>query len=1053
MARYDDFYKARDKITEIMAKDFIGPVSSEEVLAEEPSQYYIMGKIYPQGTNEEDLDLTGDLYLENALENYDSSVSLSNQSNPSSVGITCTLKKGVKNLKILVQFAMYMPKEVALSEEKVKTDDEVEKKTGLQWERKAYSCEKIIDFTTSSGKEVLPLMGGMQLHVYTPMIFDSGERVITVALVNGNVSGKDRKEKNSKTAFQPRIKIIGTDQESIFVSVDKKVHLSSDKELLELELLYHDVICYAQGHGCAVDWDKEHVKPMWVQTSFFPMIKVPQMKATEFVDLKVFNIKHLYTESSQVIIMELRQFVNLYKNWINGIAEKTKAFEDDKRNSALENIKKCTAACQQISKTIDLLEKSAAGNKIAYRAFQLANEAMFMQRVQTLKRGYRTINEKDINWYPFQLAFILHEIISFIEPQGEARKKVDLLWFPTGGGKTEAYLGISAFVIFLRRLKNSQSDGVTVMMRYTLRLLTIQQFERASILIFACEKLRVKYKLGGKEITIGLWVGDKLVPNDLSVAATALNKLAVNGRPSYNLKDPCVLKVCPWCGADLGPQDYKVDKIAQRMLIVCPNENCEFHKRALGLPVHLIDDAIYEHVPTFIVSTIDKFAQIPLNDKPATLFGITNHKLPPELIIQDELHLISGPLGTITGLYEAAITKFCEHDGVKAKVIASTATIRNAANQIKALYGRSATQFPPQGITIKDSFFAKEAKPNERPERLYCGVMGVGTTATTTLIKVNAALLFATRYLELLGLSDQVVDNYWTLVEYFNSLRELGGAYTQILDSVQSRFEYLAKTKFKRAYPGVNAKETYNKIAELTSRLKSGEISEIIQKSLKNTYHKNNRKKALHFVLASNMISVGIDVGRLGNMVVAGQPKTNAEYIQATSRVGRDNPGLVVIVLNPSRSRDRSHYEQFAIYHRAMYRYVEATSLTPFADRARDKGLQALFIGLCRYLVPGLLKDSDAGNFSINEDVEKIAQYICDYVKIVDKSELVAVEKELNDIANEWAEEADDSLVYKNKQDGKTKLLKPDIANHRFSIMNSMRNVDNQASVYLCRRS
>ena len=411
--------------------------------------------------------------------------------------------------------------------------------------------------------------------------------------------------------------------------------------------------------------------------------------------------------------------------------------------------------------------------------------------------------------------------------------------------------------------------------------------------------------------------------------------------------------------------------------------------------------------------------------------------------------MISGPLGTMTGIYEAAISKLCERDGVCAKVIASTATIRNAANQIMALYGRGHTQFPPQGLSARDSFFAIQSTPEERPARQYFGVMGIGTTATTTLIRVNAAMLFATRYLATLGYPDAVVDNLWTITGYFNSLRELGGASTQILDDVQSRLDYLAKTKFVSVYPGVDTSKGYTYTEELTSRMSNSEITEIIQVKLKRGYTKDNHADVFDYLLASNMISVGVDVGRLGAMVVAGQPKTNAEYIQATSRVGRDNPGLVIAVYNASRSRDRSHYEQFLKYHSALYRYVEATSLTPFSDRARDRGLHALYVSLCRYLIENLRGNSQAINYrSDNPEVQKVEKIIIDYVRKVDPDELSAVMDELKDIQDAWDIAATGSLVYKSKRNEK-KLLKSDTENDRFRTMNSMRNVDGQSGIYL----
>lgn len=1055
MADYSQFYEARKVVSRILEQDFIGPVSKDECLAELPVQYYIMGKLYPQKDTVEALDLARNPLLENEIETYDASISLSNQNNPSSMGFTVTLKAGVGTICVSGSYAFYEPISFENAKESgIDTSrwEHLEKKPKEVWKRNEYTYSKKIVFT---GERVAyaDLPGGLQLQVYTHSVMDSGERVITIALVNENQSDNDMGSTSKYCAFQPVIRLTSGDAAAIFTSVNRQTYLATDPELLELDMLYSDVYCYAQGHGCSVMWDMDNVEPEWVESAFFPTFDLRQMKAAEVVSGNVLSMQFLSAAPADDVVWELGTYAAKYKKWIENQSDLVPEVKDDLQEIAKSNIQKCQAACSRIEYAIKLLKESANSDCKAFRAFQLANEAMLLQRRQTLLKNKKNFDPAKVCWYPFQLAFILHELASFIEPKGHPgqevpdRQMVDLLWFPTGGGKTEAYLGITAFVIFLRRLRDANADGVTVIMRYTLRLLTLQQFERASILIFACELLRKKYKMGGNEISIGLWVGGNLTPNHLKEARTSINKQKEGGDDEKS--NPVQIKVCPWCGAKLHAQHYDVDLVQNRMTIKCPNQQCHFHAAPNGLPIHIIDDAIYQHLPTFVVATVDKFAQIPLNDKPAALFGIANNKKPPELIIQDELHLISGPLGTMTGIYEAAISKLCERDGVCAKVIASTATIRNAANQIMALYGRNHTQFPPQGLSAKDSFFAVQSTQEERPARQYFGVMGIGTTATTTLIRVNAVMLFATRYLETLGFPDAVVDNFWTITGYFNSLRELGGASTQILDDVQSRLDYLAKTKFISEYPRVDTSKGYTYTEELTSRMSNSEITEIIQVKLKRSYSQGNHADVFDYLLASNMISVGVDVGRLGAMVVAGQPKTNAEYIQATSRVGRDNPGLVIAVYNASRSRDRSHYEQFLKYHSALYRYVEATSLTPFSDRARDRGLHALYVSLCRYLIENLRGNSQAINYrSDNPEVQRVEKIIIDYVRRVDPNELAAVMDELKDIQNAWDIAATGSLVYKSRKNEK-KLLKSDTDNDRFRTMNSMRNVDGQSGIYL----
>lgn len=1066
MGKFDEFYEAREQISDILFKDFIGPVTRDEILGENPATYYIMGKLYPQSDQDAPADIARTPLLDNQIETYDASISLSNQANPSSMGITFTLRKSVNVFMVSGSFAFYDPVEFSKVENNIDTSKWAVNPPKELWRRQEYNFTHRIEINTKH-VETVELERGMELQIYTHAVLDNGDAVITVVLLNKNRAVSNQYSENqtfvgstdniAHTAFQAKIHVCSEYQnECIFTEANHESYLTDDPELQDLDLIYSDVHSYGQGHGCSILWDEENIEPLWIESTFFPTFNLKQMKAADIQCDNIFSMKMLSEGSSKEIINGLRNFNAQYRKWIDDRAAESDKLNDNLKKSADRNIEKCREAYRRIENSIDLLERSDREKTNAMLAFRYANEAMLLQREQTLKKEGKPFEESQLTWYPFQLAFILHEISSFICPESKERKMVDLLWFPTGGGKTEAYLGIAAFVIFLRRLNDPDADGVTVIMRYTLRLLTLQQFERASMLICACEKLRREHNIGGADISIGLWVGGNLTPNDLKGAAKNLRIRQQGDILMNDQADPCQILRCPWCGAEILPSDYNVDSNNKRMYIRCPNHVCDFHNITNGLPIHIIDEDIYENLPTFIVATVDKFAQIPWNDKPASLFGIGRNKKKPELIIQDELHLISGPLGTITGIYEAAISMLCESNGIPAKVIASTATIRNAGNQIKALYGREHTQFPPQGLSAKDSFFAVESSVNEKPARKYYGVLGVGVTATTTLIRVNAALLFATRYLACTHrYGNDVIDNFWTLTGYFNSIRELGGATTQIMDDVQGRFSFLANTKFANIYPGVNAEEHFDNVQELTSRMDNHEITKVIQEKLKNKYVNGQHSDVYDFVLATNMISVGVDVGRLGIMVVTGQPKTNAEYIQATSRVGRSNPGLVITVYNPSRSRDRSHYEQFLKYHSALYRYVEATSLTPFSDRARDRGLHALFISLCRYLIKDLRRNTDAVFFNRDDPkVQNIEKRILDYVLIVDPSEMPAVKEELDEIERKWDREASGSLAYKGGNGEKSLLISDTDTVHDtgFPTMNSMRNVDAECGIWLYRR-
>ncbi len=303
---------------------------------------------------------------------------------------------------------------------------------------------------------------------------------------------------------------------------------------------------------------------------------------------------------------------------------------------------------------------------------------------------------------------------------------------------------------------------------------------------------------------------------------------------------------------------------------------------------------------------------------------------PPDLIIQDELHLISGPLGTLVGLYETAIDRLCtwEVNGkkIRPKVVCSTATIRRANDQVYALFLRNLNIFPPTGLEIGDNFFSLQRKSSEKtPGRKYIGVCAPGRRLKAALIRVYIAFLSSAQVLfEKHGLD---ADPWMTLVGYFNSLRELGGMKRLVDDDVRTRLR-------KMADRGLANRTLYtpDTVKELTSRLGSGAIPEILD-LLESRFDPvileqiKTRKsgggeyvaRPLDVLLATNMISVGVDVPRLGLMVVAGQPKTTAEYIQATSRVGRKHPGLVCTVFNWARPRDLSHYETFEHYHSTFW--------------------------------------------------------------------------------------------------------------------------------------
>jgi hypothetical protein len=639
-------------------------------------------------------------------------------------------------------------------------------------------------------------------------------------------------------------------------------------------------------------------------------------------------------------------------------------------------------------------------NSSAWRAFALANAAMDRQSQYEVKRDRRG----PLTWRPFQLAYMLMVVPGLVDPADPDRDCVDLLWFPTGGGKTEAYLGLAAFEIFLRRLTDAarrDEGGVDVLMRYTLRLLTVQQFQRAASLICACDAIRrERDDLGGARISLGLYVGGDATPNR---ARDGIEALALEHDGQRPKSTPRQLLECPVCGKELHADCYSAAEGLSGIEVRCASRDCPTSGEPL--PVLTVDDFIYNEPPSLLIGTVDKFAQLPRRSDLRTLFGLDGG-LRPGLIIQDELHLISGPLGSMVGLYETVVELLCTHDGVRPKVIGSTATIGQAARQVRALFDRPVLQFPPSGFDAADSFFA--VRDDDGADRVYLGLCSAGRSPKFALQAAAAALLQGAGRLVQVGTQPALVDPYWTCVLYFNSLRELGGAHVLLQDDIRRQMAFLASRL------GTPARQLETDAIELSSRVPSRDLPDHLTQlgvSLTNPGSNPFAPVPRDAVLASNMISVGVDVPRLGLMLVNGQPKSTAEYIQASSRVGRGIDGLVLTLYNFGRPRDVSHFEHFLSYHGALYRSVEATSVTPWAPRARDKALHAIVAAAVRHLSHGMEDDEAAADFDATaEDVQDLISAIRNRARSASEGiEARETAEDLEAIVSEWAQRSQDA--------------------------------------------
>ena len=891
----------------------------------------------------------------------------------------------------------------------------------------------------------------------------------------------------------------------------KDVNKDEDK----LNFLYRNIYDYGVGHLCSIDWEKNaegKVNHIW--SEFIPSFEtpdiepVPRKKYADYIeegdkcipqpylsDDKCLQFKYLSTfsdASDADIISGLNEFINLYAEWIS---ENTLRITEAKdKMFASENLSKCENDMQRMRANV---ENILMGNNENMHCFRLMNSAMFMQLWHNKKDNqnivvtedpdldeefYKDANDKifpstpHAAWRPFQLAFILLNldgIIQHTEDTGWTKRNdlVDLVWFPTGGGKTEAYLGIIALCIIYRRRKfKEQGSGVAAIMRYTLRLLTTQQFQRALRLILALEQIRrwgkqqQEFNLGKEAISIGLYVGANSLPNN----EKDLDEESIkwNNREDGENKTKIPLDRCPWCGS-------KLKYLSSKKKYFCSNDNdsCTFSDE---LPICLCDEHIYKKPPTLLFGTVDKFASIAHrvstksteeNKDSRRIFGQGINCLPPDLIIQDELHLLLGPLGSAVSLFECAIDQLCKRDdGTRPKIISSTATTRNTELQIRALYDRGLNIFPHNGCDYDDSFFAfyKREKKDGHEEyvskRKYIGIMPTGRTQMTTQMRLAAILLVHRAIFEAEHSKDSgfefVANNYYSIISYFNSLKEVGKTDAMFY----TEYSKYVRRLFKRVMHYGNLLECFYsmnelKEAELSGRLTGAEVNEkfaevgqdwSIEKRLP------HKEKGLwvkgitppDYILATNMISVGLDVGRFNTIIMNSMPRNIAEYIQASSRVAREQKGLVLTLHNPYRSRDVSHYEKFREFHEKLYFYVEPISITPFSMKSIEKYLALYLAVIVRHSFSKLADRKSASLINEGDLSRQIKKMVVDYfdkryermqrpdVSLLEKGLLTSELKDniikfVDEALRQWEEKANETegLVYYNTQYQNTSAL------------------------------
>lgn len=1111
----------RDDILKFIKKELIGPdpikphiqENGEEILLNEPPRLrYGAGVLFPRAATFEKADSTTsdeEKVLEkleeekketddpvkteeskapvDMAEDFEEEIGLANSFLPSAMGFSCFSIIPKDGFTVKATLGVYEIKEYSY-----------QKEDGTYVSRKAYYRISLDQEFTLNASEI-PLQSGKSIDKL--LVDKDGKEInlklnirnrtceinsannihlLTFTLINLNTGGAEN-IKNEDCFFQVSFSV--TSNEKCFCPYKAAASKTDKDDEKSNLLLFRNKKTFAVGHGCSPSWNDNDIDfTDSITTEAIPVYEIKPIVPNELknVALKMFDLSDLLDKDITTNLVKLNAE---YEAWIDRQNEIANAeLKDELLQTALRHIDTCRLCLQRMKEGVEVLKSNEKVN----RAFKLMNRAMLLQQLHysietrnwILDKGNITgvkeavipnINDSSTwkqglgAWRPFQLAFILMNLNAMLDSSHGDREMVDLIWFPTGGGKTEAYLGLSAFTIFLKRLKDKNDSGTTVLMRYTLRLLTAQQFQRAAALICACDKIRKENEeeLGTARITIGLWVGSDSTPNRRDEARRAF-QIMEQGREEEN---PFIVLKCPWCGSQMGylkeartnkVKGYKRRKIGTKDTIIyqCDNHQCDFSKPDFNLPLVVIDEDIYDNPPTLLIGTVDKFAMLTWKPEAKTIFGFRGNERifsPPELIIQDELHLISGPLGSMVGLYETMIEELCTTNSIKPKIIASSATISRAKEQINSLYGRGTNNvniFPAQCLSAGDSFFAYEDTTSTG--RIYTGIFASALPShATAQVRVISALLQSVKSIPV---AEEILrDPYWTALTYFNSIRELGHAATLIRADIR---EYMNSIWIRKAIKG-EERRFINRDIELTSRINSNDIPEYLEQ-LSKSWTGDKTEYPVDVCLATNMISVGVDIPRLGLMTVIGQPKTTSEYIQATSRVGRSKkgPGLVFTIYNCSKPRDRSHFEHFQEYHSKIYSKVEPTSVTPFSAPARERGLHAILVGLIRFYST----DQSASTprpFPQKEIIERVTQIIFDRVHLIDDEEYDKTLELIEEKLGYWKNEL--PLVYGSfGQQTNIPLMYPagtnpseDIKARAWSTPTSMRNVDSTCEAYV----
>lgn len=713
------------------------------------------------------------------------------------------------------------------------------------------------------------------------------------------------------------------------------------------------------------------------------------------------------------------------------------------------------------------------------RAFGLMNQAMVLAGRQRISC-----------WRLFQIVFIVSQLPTlasreYPELRRDDDDKIDILWFAAGGGKTEAFLGLIIWQAFFDRLRG-KNVGVAAFVRFPLRLLTFQQLQRLGQALACAELIRERENLSGSRFSMGYFVGSAVTPN--SIDDKTHQRYISRGI------DQRVQRVfqCPFCLSDV-----KLRYLAELRLVehVCTNQGCPGGSRRL--PVYIVDNDVYRFLPTVVVSTVDKLAQLGQNQRFANIFGrfdlvchrhgasflglnrVPNceaaqsfcrgervarcgealvsygpfHDPSPALLVQDELHLLSEELGTFDAHYETGAMQMMRSVGaIPWKVVAATATIEEYEQHVWHLYLRGARQFPGPGPAAYESFYY-HMNP-QRTGRIFVGVLGVGrkhTPAVTRTLSLLYLELQAARDLAKLDLGAACA-RYGTSLLTEDEFRWLVFLYelqlTYVLtrkgsDQVAEAIESRVKKELRELAPqgGELLVDMFNGGVDVAQMIAALE-------EIRSADPSGDPAKRIRGLVTTNIIGHGVDVDRFNIIVFAGFTRLVAEYIQASARVGRAYPGISIFVATPQSERDRTIFDRFAKFHEYLDRLVDPSAVTRWPEPALQRTVPGLLAGYVMGVaaqrvgvpIPTVEKVQDLygrqGTEALNE--EQILQWMDEAYGVCQAPSPRYRDRLAINVRNKYA-----SIVNRPRRSGG----KPNPLNTYLGAMRSLRDVDDPAYI------